>query len=298
MAHAQHRHEPEESGEEPGGAMGFLEHLDELRSRIIRSCIAIAGGMAAAFVFRNEIVDFVLEPTMRMLPAGSQLIYTRGGEAFSFYFNVCFAAGVILAAPFISYQVWRFIAPGLYANEKRFVGPFVVLATLSAVSGALFSHYFLYPGTMAFFAAFDSPQMRFMPRIEDTLDQYLKMLLAMVVVFQLPTVVFFLARMGLVTACFLWRNIKYAVVIIFVAAAVLTSSADAWNQTLFAAPMIGLYLVSIGIAWLAHPRRTVPGEAPPVSTHLRLVVAATVVDQARRHATPAWRPRRVFSREP
>jgi sec-independent protein translocase protein TatC len=110
-------------------------------------------------------------------------------------------------------------------------------------------------------------------------------------------VVFFLARMGLVTARFLWRNIKYAVVIIFVAAAVLTSSADAWNQTLFAAPMIGLYLVSIGIAWLAHPRRTVPREDRPASTHLRLVVAATVIDQARRHAMPAGRPRRVFSRD-
>src|SRR5687768_15901957 len=114
MARAQHRRESEDVDAEPGGAMGFLEHLDELRSRIIRSCIAVAGGMAVALAFRDEIANLVLEPTMRMLPAGSQLIYTRGGEAFSFYFNVCFVAGVILAAPFVSYQVWRFIAPGLY----------------------------------------------------------------------------------------------------------------------------------------------------------------------------------------
>ena len=295
MAQVQQRGEPEQFDEESGSAMGFLEHLDELRSRIIRSCIAIAGGMVAAFFFRDTIADFVLEPTIRILPAGSQLIYTRGGEAFSFYFNVCFVAGVVLASPFVSYQVWRFIAPGLYATEKRFVGPFVVLATVSTLAGALFSHYVLYPGTMAFFSAFDSPRMRFMPRIEDTLDQYLKMLLAMVVVFQLPTVVFFLAKMHLVTAGFLWRNIKYAIVIIFITAALLTSSADAWNQTVFAAPMIGLYLVSIAIAWLAEPRRD-PSEGRPGATHLRLVVAATVIDQARRRSAPAWRPRAVSSR--
>jgi sec-independent protein translocase protein TatC len=291
MRHAQRR-QPDDADAEPGGGMGFLEHLDELRSRIIRSCIAVACGMVVAFFFHDPIAAFVLEPTLRILPAGSQLIYTRPGEGFSFYFNVSLIGGVVLAAPFVSYQVWRFIAPGLHANEKKFVGPFVVLATASSIAGALFSHYVLFPATMAFFSTFDSPRMRFMPKVEDTFDQYLKMLLAMVIVFQLPAVVFVLAKMRLVTARFLWRNIRYAILASFVVAAALTSSADAWNQMLFAAPMMTLYLVSIGVAWIVAPKSDGVGESPSQATHLRLVFAATVIDQARRQSTARWRPHR------
>src|SRR5262245_55760224 len=193
--------------------------------------------MVVAFIFSERIGDFVLEPTFRALPAGSQLITTRPGEGLSFYLNVAFIGGVILAAPFVSYQVWRFIAPGLYRNEKKLVVPFVGLATIGTLCGALFSHYVLFPSTMAFYRTFNSPKMKFMPRVEDTFDQYLKTLLAMVIVFQLPTLIMFLAKMRLVTARFLWRNAKYAILIIFIAAAVLTSSTDFWNQTIFAAPM-------------------------------------------------------------
>jgi sec-independent protein translocase protein TatC len=264
--------------------MGFLEHLDELRMRLIRSCIAVATGMAIAFLFLDRIIDFVLEPTIRMLPPGSQLIYTRPNEGFAFEFNVALIAGVVLAAPFVSYQVWRFIAPGLYRNEKKYVVPFVLFATAATIGGALFNHYALFPATMGFFGTFSSPRMKFMPRLEDTFDQYLKMLFAMVLVFQLPTVVFFLARMRLVTARFLWRNIQYAILVIFVAAAVLTTSVDAWNQIVFAAPMMALYLISIGIAWLAEPRREPGSPNQNGSPHLRLVFAATVFEQTMRHS--------------
>jgi len=280
---------------EPDARMGFLEHLDELRSRLIKSCIAIGIGMLVAFLFVDRLADFVMEPTIRVLPAGSQLIFTRPGEAFSFYLNVALIGGVVLAAPFVSYQVWRFIAPGLYGNEKKFVVPFVIFATIGTLGGALFSHYVLFPATMGFFGAFNSPKMKFMPRVEDTFDQYLKMLLAMVLVFQLPTVVFFLAKMRLVTARFLWRNIKYAILVIFIVAAVLTSSADAWNQTVFAAPMIVLYLLSIGIAWLVAPGAEQASVNQNGAGQLRLVFAATVLDQARRHSRPsAARPLRLW----
>ena len=267
------------------GMMGFLEHLDELRTRIIRSCIAIGAGMIVAFVFVDEIVDFVLEPVTRSLPAGSELIATRMGESFSFYFNITFIAGFIVAAPFVSYQLWRFIAPALYADEKRFVIPFVVLATVGTVCGAAFSHYVLFPTTMAFFGRFSAGRIRFMPRVEDTFDQYLKMLLAMALVFQLPSVILFLARMGLVTAGFLWRNVKYAILVIFVVAAVLTSSPDAWGQMIFALPMIALYLISIAIAWLVQPKGQPHRTNRVESSGLRLVFAATILDQAtRRHS--------------
>jgi sec-independent protein translocase protein TatC len=277
---------PEEPDDDAvGGKMGFLEHLDELRKRIIRSCIAVAAGMLVAFFFVDRLGNFILEPTLRILPPGEPLIFTRPGEGFAFYFDIALIGGVVLAAPFVMYQVWRFIAPGLYATEKRFAIPFVVLTSVGTVAGALFSHYVLFPSTIAFFSAFTSPSMKFTPRVEDTFELYKKMLLGMVLIFQMPTLVFFLAKMRLVTARFLWRNIKYAILIIFILAAVITTSSDPWNQTLFAMPMIGLYLISIGIAWLVGPKGEAAAAPRSDSTKLRLVFAATVIDQARKHHT-------------
>lgn len=236
------------------GKMGFLEHLDELRKRIIRSCIAIAAGMLVAFVFIDHVVNFVLAPSRRMLPPGTKIIYTQPGEAFGLYINVALIVGVLLASPFIMFQVWRFIAPGLYAKEKTLVIPFVLLTTVGALSGAAFSHYVVFPSLIAFFGTFQSPDLAFMPRLEDVFDLYTKMLLGMCFVFQMPTLAFFLARMRLVTAGFLWRNFKYAFLIIVIIAAVLTPTADPWNQTVFAAPMVCLYLLSILIVWVVQPK--------------------------------------------
>jgi sec-independent protein translocase protein TatC len=292
-AELRHRLPAEDPDDDPReGKMGFLEHLDELRKRIIRSCIAIGVGMLVAFFFVDRIADFVMAPTLRILPPGSELIILRAGEAFSFYLDVALIGGIVLAAPFVTYQVWLFIAPGLYASEKKFAIPFVLLASLGTLCGALFSHYVLFPAMMAFFVALKPPYMRFMPRLEDTFDQYMKMLIGMVFVFQMPTLVFFLAKLRLVTARFLWRNIKYAILIIFIVAAVLTSSPDAWNQTMFAAPMIGLYLISIGVAWLVEPKREKETPAGTGSTTLRLVIGAMVIDRARRHQNQVERTRR------
>ena len=272
---------PEKPGEPLGsGTMGFIEHLEELRKRIIRSGIAIAAGMAIAFFFVGPIRDFVLAPTFRMLPPGSDVIYIRPGEAFSFDMSLAFIAGLVLAAPFVMYQVWLFIAPGLYAKEKKFAIPFVLFTTAGTIAGAAFSHYVLYPSMMGFFGTFSTARIKFMPRLDETVDLYLKMMLGMIVVFQIPTLVFFLSKMGLVTARFLWRNLKYAILIIFIVAAVLTPSADPWNQIVFAMPMIALYLLSIAIAWVVRPRRE---SIQRESTPLRLVVAATVIDQAARN---------------
>ena len=246
---------PDDDDELRGGKMGFLDHLDELRKRLIRALLAVAVGMLVAFVFVARIVDFMLAPTRRMLPPGTKLIYTQPGEAFGLYINVALIAGVLLASPFVMFQVWRFIAPGLYANEKKLVIPFVALTSIGAVGGAAFSHYVMFPALIAFFGTFQSTDLAFMPRLEDVFDLYTKMLVGMCVVFQIPTVAFFLARLRLVTAAFLWRNFKYAFLLIFIVAAVLTPTADPWNQTVFAAPMVALYLVSILIVWAAQPKR-------------------------------------------
>lgn len=269
--------------------MGFLEHLDELRTRIIRAGIAVGAGMLIAFAFYDRLADVVLQPILASLPAGSSLVFLKPGEGFSFYLNISLIGGILLSAPFVMYQVWRFIAPGLYANEKKLAIPFVALTSAGAVAGAVFSHYVMFPALMTFYGEFSSSRMRFMPGVEDTVDLYLKMMLGMVVVFQIPTLVFFLAKMRLVTGRFLWRQLKYAILLIFIIAAVLTPSTDPWNQIVFAGPMIGLYLLGIGIAWLVAPGKEAPAKSG--SPHLKLVFAAAVMDHAWRHGSPRRRPR-------
>jgi sec-independent protein translocase protein TatC len=252
-------YQPELDDEEDGaaGKMSFLEHLDELRKRIVQSCLGVAVGILASFAFITHIVNFILTPTWKVLPAGSRMIYTQPGEAFGLYIQISLIMGIVLAAPWIMYQVWLFIAPGLYANEKKLAIPFVLLSTAGFLGGAAFNHYIVFPWMISFFASFNTADLVFMPRLEDVFDLYTKMLIGMGLVFQMPTVVYFLAKMRLVTARFLWRHLKYAVLIIFVVAAVITPSGDMITQTIFAAPMLGLYALSILIAWLVAPKRAI-----------------------------------------
>jgi sec-independent protein translocase protein TatC len=245
---------PDDEEDALGGKMSFLEHLDELRQRIVRAALAVAVGVAATFAFIQPIFDFILAPTRRALPPGVKLIYTQPGEAFSLYITVALIAGVVVAAPYIMFQVWMFIAPGLYANEKRMAYPFVALTSIGFVLGAAFNHYVAFPFMMKFFASFNTTELAFMPRLDDVFGLYTKMLIGMGIVFQMPAVVFFLAKMRLITARFLATNFKYALLIIFVLAAVITPSGDMMTQCIFAAPMIGLYLLSIVIAWTVNPR--------------------------------------------
>ena len=165
--------DPDDPGDAPrDGRMGFLDHLEELRKRIIRSSIAIGVGMLIAFFFVGPIGNFVLAPTLRMLPPGSQLIFIRPGETFSFYMDIALIGGIVLAAPFVAYQLWRFIAPALYRKEKRLAIPFVVLTTAGTMGGALFTHYVMFPAMIGFFATFHSPALKFMPSVEYTFELY------------------------------------------------------------------------------------------------------------------------------
>jgi len=234
--------------------MSFLEHLDELRKRIVNALVAVGVGVLLGFFLIDRIADFLLGPTRKILPPGSKMIYTQPGEAFSFDVQIALIAGVVFAAPVIMYQVWMFIAPGLYANEKKLAIPFVALSTAGFLGGALFNHYVVFVWMMSFFASFNTDDLVFLPRLEDVFDLYTKMLLGMGVVFQMPTVIYFLAKMKLVTWRFLARSFKYALLIIFIAAAVITPTGDMVTQVIFAAPMIGLYLLGILIAWIVGPK--------------------------------------------
>src|SRR2546422_5096644 len=153
---------PPDDDPSPGGTMAFLEHLDELRKRIIRSLIAIAVAAAVSFLFINRIFTFLMEPTRRVLPAGSTLIYTDPSAVFALEMQLTVIVGTVLASPYVMFQLWRFIAPALYAKEKRFAIPFVVLSSVGLVAGAAFYHSVLFFSALGFFARFYQPGSQFL----------------------------------------------------------------------------------------------------------------------------------------
>ena len=244
---------PPQNDEDAIDRMSFLEHLDELRRRIIYACLGIVAGVIVSFAFIDRIYVFLMAPAVASLPQGSRLIYTQPGEAFSLYIYISLISGAVIAAPFIMFQVWGFIAPGLYSNEKRFAVPFVLFSTIGFLGGAAFNHYIAFPFVMIFFASFNTADLAFMPKLSDVFGLYSKMLLGLGVVFQMPAVMFFLAKMQIVTARLLIRKFKYALLLFIVIAAVITPTGDPVNLMIFTAPMIALYGISIAIAWAVGP---------------------------------------------
>jgi sec-independent protein translocase protein TatC len=245
---------PEEE-QELEGKMSFLEHLDELRRRIIYSVIAIGVGFLIACLFIQSIFDFIMRPLQAQLPAGGTLIYTDPTEAFVLYIKIALIAGLVLASPAVMSQVWLFIAPGLYAHEKKWAIPFVVMSSLFFVVGAAFSHYIVFPLTWKFFVSFTTDILTFMPRIESAFSIYLRLLIAFGIVFQMPTVVLFLAKMGVITARFMVRNMKYAFLIIVIISAIVTPDGGGVSLVAMSVPMMLLYLLSIALAWMFGKKR-------------------------------------------
>ena len=245
---------PEEIDE--SGKMSFLEHLDELRKRLINSVIAIAVGCVIAFIFLERVFDFITLPMRQMLPPGGHLVQTAPSEFFMLYLKVGALVGLLIALPAVMFQLWLFIAPGLYAHEKKLAIPFVAMSSLLFMTGAAFSHFVAFPWTWKFFMDFMPGYIVPMIRLGEAFPLYVKMLLGFGAIFQLPTIVFFLARMGVITAGFLIRHTKYAVLIIFILGAVLSPGGDIISQSLMAGPMLILYALSIGIAWAVQKRRS------------------------------------------
>jgi len=251
----------DEESSDDSGRMSFLEHLDELRKRIIWSVASLGIGFLVAIFFVNEIFAFVMRPMQQMLPAGQTLIYTDPSEAFFLQIKIALIAGLIVASPLISGQVWLFIAPGLYAHEKRYAIPFVVMSTFFFVTGAAFSHYIVFPIVWRFFVGFTNEFLTFTPRVEPAFSMYLRLILALGITFQLPTVVLFLARMGMITPRFMIRNFKYAVLLIILASAVLSPDGGGVGMVAMGGPVIVLYIFSIGLAWIFGARKPKDGDS-------------------------------------
>jgi sec-independent protein translocase protein TatC len=236
--------------EEPGeGRMTFLEHLDELRKRITHAVGGLLVGFILSFTFINYVFDVVYLRLTEAVPGG-KLVYTEPAEMFFLWIKIAALAGVLIASPYIMLQVWLFIAPGLYAKEKKLAIPFVVTSSALFIGGAAFSHYVVFPAAWQFFAGFSNEYIEFLPRVDPVFGMYVKLMLALGFTFQLPVLMFVLARLGIVTAGWLLKNFKYAVLLIFITAAVVTPDGNPVTQLLVGGPMVVLYLFGIAAAWL------------------------------------------------
>src|SRR5213594_3621259 len=222
--------------------MPFMEHLGELRVRIMRSLFWLLGGLLVAFPFSERIVDWLARPVTKL---GYKLVFTAPAEAFWVQMKVAMIVGLFIGSPGILWQVWAFIVPGLHPHEKKYAAPFVIIGSLMFIAGGAFSLFVVTPYAIAFLLSYARETLQPMITVENHVDFLLKFTLAFGAVFELPLVITLLARMGVVTAKQLSKNRKYAILGAFIAGAILTPTPDAFNQTLMAGPLILLYEVGI-----------------------------------------------------
>jgi sec-independent protein translocase protein TatC len=232
--------------------MSLMEHLDELRRRIVHSAAYLAVGFVIAYVFRESLYGFVQKPLDQL---HIKLNYTHPMDALNLYLQVSLIGGAILASPFILYQVWLFIAPGLYQNERRFVIPFMGATVGLFLVGAAFGYFFVLPGALKILILDFGKKFNPIVTIEEYTGFFLSIILGLGISFELPVLIFFLALFGIVSPKFLWKNIRYAVLVVFIVAAFICPSPDPWTMCIYAIPMLTLYMIGIGVAWWVHPDR-------------------------------------------
>jgi len=238
-------------GEDPTARMSFFEHLVELRRRILYSLAFISGGVVLGLAISQQVTWWFAKPVLKALAdahvANERLIYTSPMGALTLYITLGFYIGLALALPFVLYQIWLFVAPGLYKHERRAVVWFVGSGTLLFLAGAAFGYYLALPMSLKFLLSIQGP---FQPMISvnEYFDMALIVLAGLGLVFQLPILIFFLALFGIVTPKFLWQNFRYAILVIAIIAAAITPTTDALTMIVFMAPMIVLYVLGIAVA--------------------------------------------------
>ena len=238
-------------------AMSFLEHLEELRRRIIYCIVAITVGFFACWSYADNIFGLMQRPIMEALRRNGmaeKLVYLSPTEPFNLYLKISALAGLFLTSPFVLYQVWMFISPGLYRNEKRYAVPFMVSTITLFTCGGYFGYKIVYPRALDFLIHFGR-QFQPMITIGEYTQLFLSIVLGMGLIFEMPILIFFLSLMGIVSPSFMWKHFRYAILIIFVIAAIVTPTPDIVNMCIFAAPMLALYVFSIGVAWVVHPKQ-------------------------------------------
>ncbi|MBI2817981.1 MAG: twin-arginine translocase subunit TatC [Acidobacteria bacterium] len=234
------------------GRMSFFDHLEELRRRIFYSLAAVAVGMAGAWVYADDIyrgLALPLTSVLREFKMDDHLVYTNPTAPFNLYLRLAMIAGLFISSPFLIYQLWGFISPGLYRHEKKYAFPFILFCSALFLSGGAFAYYVAFPAALRFLLGFGS---QFRPFI--TVDEYFSLastiILGLAVVFELPVLILFLTLLRIVTPGFLLRNVRYAFLIIVIIAAALTPTADVVNMMIFAAPLLALYFLGVGLSYL------------------------------------------------
>ena len=222
----------------------FTAHLEELRKRLITSFVAVGIGFVASYGFKEYLFQILVRPLTEVMEAGDTLIFTGLPEAFFTYLKVSFLSGLMLAAPVIIYQFWMFVAPGLYEKERRLLMPIIFLSTFFFLGGALFGYFIVFPWGFKFFLGFATETIRPLPSMKEYLGFSAKLLIAFGLVFELPLVITFLAKLGVVSVEFLKKNRKYAILLFFAGAAMLTPP-DVVTQIMMALPLMLLYEISI-----------------------------------------------------
>lgn len=246
-----------EAEEAEGKSMGLLDHLGELRQRLVRSVIFAAIGFAICWGFVDQLFDIIMHPLLAVLPDGTHAQYTTLPEAFFTRMEIAFVAGLFLASPAIFYQIWAFVAPGLYDDEKKYIIPIAFLSAVFFIAGGLFCYFIVFPFAFNFFISYSTPEIVMTPKISDYLSFVLKLIFAFGIIFEMPIFTLFLARLGILSAAMMRRFRKYAIVIIFILAAILTPP-DVISQLLMACPMLILYELSIGVAVIFGRKRPKP----------------------------------------
>jgi sec-independent protein translocase protein TatC len=243
--------------------MSLLDHLDELRRRIVYSLVALVVAFGVCWTWVQEIYVFLERPIRPHLPEGTRLSYLGPADPLMLYIKVALLAGVFLAAPVLLYQAWRFISPGLYPRERRWALPFIFFGTLFFLGGGAFAYYVAFPFAVKFLLGIGE---LFQPVI--TIERYFRFLMTVILglglMFELPILIFILSQVGLVTPRFLIRHFRWAVLLIFLAAALITPTPDVINLCVFALPTLALYLLGVAAAAVAQrarrKRREEPGE--------------------------------------
>jgi sec-independent protein translocase protein TatC len=242
--------------------MGFFEHLEEFRRRLVTSLIALAAAFGVAWSRSEWLFEILARPVRRYLPPGQNLAYTTLTEPFLLYFRVALLGGLILASPIILWQVWLFVAPALYRRERRFAIPFLLGSVFFFLAGCAFGYLEAFPVVVGFLVGMGA-NFQAVITINEYLSTASKVILGLGLCFELPILIFFLTRMGVVSERWLLKKFKYAVLIVFIVAAVITPTPDVATQVVFAVPMLLLYLLGIAISWIfkKRPRPEAAAEA-------------------------------------
>lgn len=245
---------PMAPGEEELPRMSLLEHLEELRRRIVWTLVFFIVAFMVAWGFSQQIFHFLSVPIYKSLPPGTKLTFLGITDPFILYMKVAALAGAFAAAPFILWQVWGFISPGLYPRERRWAAPFVIAGTVFFLAGGAFAYYVAFPFAVAFLLGV-GVEFQAVITAEGYFSFLMTVILGLGLMFEMPVVIVILSQVGLVSPRFLMRHFRWAVLAIFVAAAILTPTPDIFNMCVFAVPTLFLYLLGVGVAALLRWRK-------------------------------------------